>query len=1383
MRVSVLGPLQVGGDVGTTLPPRDRVVLAVLTLRRGLPVKSDTIADALWGETPPDSSVKVIQGCIVRLRKALDSAAIRTTEAGYALRLHHDEVDVAVFEDLVVRARSRLAGRQPDRVRFLADRAQLLWRGDPYADLADWPPARSEIDRLTELRRDIEEISAEAELELGLHEQAVPELVALVRAEPDREHRWALLALAQFRSGRQGEALGTLAMARSHLVSTLGVDPGPELTTLVDAILRHDSGLEGVPARPDTSVDGCPYPGLAPYEAADAETFFGRDADVAECLRRLDERGVVALVGPSGCGKSSVLRAGVAATLLADGRRVVVLTPGPHPGSLLDARTLGPHVVLVVDQGEEAFAAPIEETRSFLLALVEHVHGGGLLAFAVRADRMGELAAHPETARLVEEGLVLLGPLTEDGLRRSIEGPAAQAGLHIEPGLVELLVHDVLGEPGALPLLSHVLRRTWEHREGRTLTVAGYRATGGVRGAVAQSAEALFRGLSAAEQDALRELMTRLVALDDRGDLVRQRVARETVDSDGIRHGVIGRLVDARLVSVDGDAVEISHESLAVAWPRLRSWLDEDVEGIRIMRHLSVAAMNWMALGRSSSELYRGARQARAAEWADRMCPALSAVERDFLEASTELAVSEEHAAVAAARRERLQNRRLRAGLALVGALLVAAVVAGTVAFSASHEAGEQALTADARRLGAEGLRARDVDIRLLLAASGVALHDDVDTRANLLAALDEQPALIRSTRVPRLTMVSVEPGSGQVLVSTISDGLMLLDPDTLAAVGHQEGLSGFAVVTGANGSGSVLTLMPDRIEAESAHRAPLVVLDEGGTPAQDQLGGMPPHRFAFQIQSLSHDGRWLVVELRHRDGDTPAVLGVWDLQAPQTPVTVLPMEGPLSSPVVLDDGGSVAYLTEDALVVRGLPDGEAKHSHGAEDLQTRFLGEALAVSPDGRLLAVAGAGEVVLLDSATWTPRLHIPEVGHVDRMAFSRDGSLLGVAGDVLGVWRLGTEEPVELLRENDAGGHLAFSLDGTTLYSAAFGGNLVVAWDLTGSRGFLRAQPHPAGRVPDYGRLSPDGSQVLHIAPRPQPLFRIRETDSGAVTPLIDAEQGFTSRLDAAWSPDGSLVTMVTGVPRISVWESTTGDLVARTHLPSGEGASMPAFSRDGDRLLVGGTEGRLHVLDSRTLEPVSDPIEVAPSGTPATGRAIENLASGPHGQVLAMLGAGTYLVDSVEGTVEPLDVQARGAGWSPDGDRIFVTMQDGRVGLLDVASRTWISRPGGSQPFAGWIVTYSADGERVVTMADGRVGLFDGRTGEYVGAVTVGTDGAAGFTSGGDEVVIATDGGAVWTWDLDPAAWVAAACRMAGRTLTEQEWRSYLPERDIVPVCAG
>ena len=237
------------------------------------------------------------------------------------------------------------------------------------------------------------------------------------------------------------------------------------------------------------------------------------------------------------------------------------------------------------------------------------------LVVAVRADRLGDVSAFPAFARLVERGLYLLGPMGEDDLRAAIEGPAHRAGLLLEPGLVDLLVREVEGEPGALPLLSHALRQTWERREGRTLTVAGYRATGGVRGRVAQSAEAVYERLSPEQRPLLQDLFLRLVVDGGDGAPIRGRVPRRSLVDRRRAEQLIELLVAARLVTSDGDTVELAHEALARAWPRLRGWLDDDVEGQRIFRHLVAAAETWDAMGRPDSELYRGARLAQASAY------------------------------------------------------------------------------------------------------------------------------------------------------------------------------------------------------------------------------------------------------------------------------------------------------------------------------------------------------------------------------------------------------------------------------------------------------------------------------------------------------------------------------------------------------------------------------------------------------------------------------------------------------------------------------------------------------------------------------------------------------------------------------------------------
>ena len=749
----MLGPLAVDGvDVG--LAPRDRVVLSALTTRRGEACGADRLADALWPERPPATWAKIVQGCVVRLRKTLGTESIDTVPNGYRLTVPAEDVDAAVFERLVARAREMLAIDEPERASFFLAQALELWRGPALPDLADWHAGQVEALRLDELRLEAEELRLEAALRAGRHGEVLAEARERVDEAPARERRWALLALTLYRTGQQAEALQTLRQVRTVLADELGLDPGPELVALERSILRQEPSLLVDPASEDTSLT-CPYLGLAPYDVSDADAFFGRELQVATCLDVLAERGVLVVVGASGSGKSSLVRAGIAASLVRSGREVAVISPGPHPMTAL-ATLPRSGSLLVVDQGEEAFTMcdDMAERTAFFARLADQASSGGLVV-ALRADRMGDVPAHPDLSRLVEEGLHLLGVMSEAELRSAIEGPARLAGLSLEHGLVDLLVRDVEGEPGALPLLSHAIRETWSRREGRTLTVAGYRATGGIRGAVAQSAEEVYERVGPEQQPALRDLLLRLVTTTDEGEPVRSHLSQSWVASDQQHERLIELLVAARLVISDDEGVELAHEALARAWPRLRGWLDDDAEGQRTRRHLTVAAEAWDALGRPHSELYRGVRLARAVEWRGRSSPRLTSTEQAFLDAAQAAQDDELRDARDRADREataRRRTRRLAAGLA--GALVLSLVAAATAlgfqrdASDRALDAAEARTLADANRLAALAATVDSLDLSLLLSAEAARTADTPETRDGLLTAL------VRNRRAMRIVPV-----------------------------------------------------------------------------------------------------------------------------------------------------------------------------------------------------------------------------------------------------------------------------------------------------------------------------------------------------------------------------------------------------------------------------------------------------------------------------------------------------------------------------------------------------------------------------------------------------------------------------------------------------
>ena len=405
------------------------------------------------------------------------------------------------------------------------------------------------------------------------------------------------------------------------------------------------------------------------------------------------------MVGASGSGKSSVLRAGLIAAVRAGEVAGIerALPAHARAAHLVWTSRTTPAQLVVVDQFEELFTLCDDAARR--QAFIDALLARGPVAIGVRADMYGRLGGHAELARAVAANQVLLGAMTDAELERAVIEPARLAGLRLEPGLVELALRDVAGEPGALPLLSHALRATWERRDGRTLTVEGYRETGGVASAIARTADSVVASLPLEQRQMMRSVFLRLTELGDGVAETRRRVTIDELVPEGVSPEVVQalleRLAEARLVTLGEGTAEVAHEVLIREWPTLRGWLDEDREGIRLHRQLGAAARLWETGGRDPSDLYRGTRLDAAADWAEHHREELNATERSFIDASLEEADRERRAQLRA-------NRRLRGLLAGAVVLLVVAVLAGVVALIQRSHAQAQALTSDAERVGAQ---------------------------------------------------------------------------------------------------------------------------------------------------------------------------------------------------------------------------------------------------------------------------------------------------------------------------------------------------------------------------------------------------------------------------------------------------------------------------------------------------------------------------------------------------------------------------------------------------------------------------------------------------------------------------------------------------------
>ena len=496
MEFSILGPLEVraDGQVLTLGGAKPRALLAVLLLHANEAVSFERLAVALWGEDAPAGAVKTVQVHAARLRRALGQPdVLSTTPAGYRLLVQPDELDAKRFERLVGGGRDALAAGEAERAAALLREAIGLWRGPPLAEFGALPFAAAEIARLEEQRLAAVELRVQADLEAGRQAELVPELQQLTQEHPWRERLHAQLLLALYRSGRQADALAAYQRARETLVEELGIEPGPELAELQQAILGHDASLGPLPPRREARRDGAlPAP---------PNRTIGRDDDVTAVTARLRSSTVrlLTLTGPGGVGKTRLaIEVGHAVdgdfgdgawfVPLAALRRAgdvpmsivralgVVLLEGESPEEAVK-RFLGTRrVLLILDNCEHLLgAAPfigellercpavsvLATSREPLMLRAEERHAVPPLALAGEATRSGDDASalFAERARAQDAEFELAGPngpaVAEicrrvDGLPLAIELAAAGCAL-LSPVEIAQRLDGALGALGAAP--------------------------------------------------------------------------------------------------------------------------------------------------------------------------------------------------------------------------------------------------------------------------------------------------------------------------------------------------------------------------------------------------------------------------------------------------------------------------------------------------------------------------------------------------------------------------------------------------------------------------------------------------------------------------------------------------------------------------------------------------------------------------------------------------------------------------------------------------------------------------------------------------------------------------------------------------------------------
>jgi WD40 repeat protein len=1022
-----------------------------------------------------------------------------------------------------------------------------------------------------------------------------------------------------------------------------------------------------VATAPQADDGDSPYVGLAAFQPEDSERFFGRERLVLDVLDRLAEHRLLAVFGVSGAGKSSLLRAGVLPRARATGMPTVLLSPGTSPlrelAAHLAALTGGDQdtvareladdpaailgvveaaiadhpseidLLIVVDQFEEVFTlcSDAGEGTAFVDALLSAADPDGgrcRIVLGVRADFYHRCAANARLARALATAQVVVGPMTGEELSQAITKPAVAAGCTVEGALLAKIVADAGGQPGMLPLVSHALLEAWRRRRGNALTVAGYEAAGGIHGAVAQTAERAYTALAPEHRRRARQLLLRLVTVGDGTEDTKRRVRRDEPNDDVV---VLDALAHARLVTLDRDTVEIAHEALIRCWPRLRDWLDEDRDSIRLHRQLAEATAGWESVHHDPGALYRGVRLAVAAEWAELHPDGLTARERSFLDTSTR---TEQRDQALRSRR----NRQLQVLTVALSMLLVVAAVVTVVAVRQRQDAVRDGQIATSRQLAAEANTVAGSDVaaamRMSLQAYGSYPTEEARSAVLSLASRHDYDAVL-----PAPFDVAAEqafrPGTGELAAPGQPGHIDLWDVQRRARVADLSGRFG-----------QVLTVAFDR---DGGH---LVAGTEDGRILIWDLAG--PSVIAAAMTDgpvrkvrFSPDGMMVA-----SDGDTGTRL--WSA-AHLTPLVTLTHRSEPGD-LAFTPAGVLAFV-DDANRL-SLWDPRTSSVVGTIDTPLR----SLAVSPDGRTIATAGSGKAVRLwDLAT---RTHIADLDHVDgvlRVVFDPTGDRL-VSVDVGGylfLWDVRSHARITQLNRNKNNRivNAAFSSDGRFLAGSSVSGNTLL-WDRT--------------RLPLLGHI--DTVSVVAFNPRDDTMAS--SSPDGALilwdrrtrTPLVTVPGAGTSPLDTrgpVFSPDGRWI--VTSYQQEVVLRNAATLAVTATIVPRAEGHTVTreVFSPDSRTLamIVDGHVIRFYDIATRRQH-----------DRDLAGDTAQDISYSPDGGRLAVgtVGGKVLLWDTEGGGHRELTIdhgQVGTVAFSPDGRRLAAAALwegSGKVTIWDPAT---------------------------------------------------------------------------------------------------------------------
>jgi WD40 repeat protein/transcriptional regulator with XRE-family HTH domain len=1248
----------------------------------------------------------------------------------------------------------------------------------------------------------------------------------------------------------QNERLPDIPTIEARFVSALGLEEEPKavarLLDLAANVRREDAPATGM----------SPYKGLKYFDESDADFFVGREALTSKLIEHvlslaatesLEGPRFLAIVGASGSGKSSLVRAGLVSALrwnqVSTDWDVRVFTPTAHPLENLaatlpdesssvtaiaalmddlarDPRSLqifakrklgarnGMRLLLVVDQFEELFALchSEEERASFisnLLTAASETDGPVILVMTLRADFYAHCASYPRLREALTKHQEYIGAMNAEELRRAIEEPARRGRWELEPGLVDLLLHDVGREPGALPLLSHALFETWQRRRGHRMTLSGYAASGGVRGAIAETAESVFVDQFTHEQQAIaRRIFLRLTELGDdsgAGDTRRRATFQELIlkpEEATTTRAVLKALADARLIITSEDSAEVAHEALIREWPTLHAWLEENREGLRLHRQLTEAAQDWSETNHDPDLLYRGVRLAQAREWASIHDDEMNALEVEFLAASIE--AGEHEAAEREAQRQReleaaqklAETEKARAeeqasslkrlrqrGVFLIGALVlatVAAIFAGVFAKNSQ----KQALISSVRELS--------------IAAN---LNLEVDPGRSILLALQA----VNKTYTKDHTVL---PEAEEALHSAVQASRI-----ELTLRGHTDAVwsavfspDGKRIVT-ASGDGTVKVW--DAVTGKELLSVKSVTKDTRPPGSAFEAWGW------FWYATFSPDGKYLATA----DGD--GIAHIWDAV---TGEERLALEGHS------DEVYHIEFSPDGSRLVTVSPDGLAIiwDALTGEKLRTISEGAVLywgVFSPDGSRIAIANHddGWISIWDAFTGERLLTLPhENAQVESVAYSPDGRrIVTISNDqIVRIWDAGSGKELRTLYGSTSSAtNAAYSPDGTRI-AAVVGNGQIRIWNAETGQELLTVAGHSLDVL--TVAFSPDGDRIV-TASRDGTARVWSVSPSRELLTLVNGPVTSSAQAALAYSPDGTRLAAAYSDPTAKVWDLTTGEqllsLVGHT-----EGVTFITYNSDGTRIATASEDGTAKVWDAQTgkelwtLSGHKDPVlgvAFSPDGArlatasedwtakvwdAQTGKIIftfdhtdlaTSVVFSPDGKTIATAsGAGrtVNLWNALTGeTLFSLTGHTDYVGqivFSPDGTHLATASRDGSAKVWDAVSGKELLTLWGHNGTV-FSVAFSPNGKTIATAsADKTAKLWDALTGKELLTLHA-PDGltSVAFSPDGFQLAVASRDGTDRIFLLRIEDLIELANQRVTRSLTTEECQQYLH----VPTC--